>query len=76
MYVLGSLAAAKAAPPTAKATPAAAPAAPALAALAVLGEVRRPRVREVRRRARLTNHIGLPPQDDRDAALSRALVLR
>ena len=78
--MLDNLAAAKAAPttPTAKATPAApaAPAAPALAALAVLGEVRRPRVREVRRRARLINHIGLAPQDDRDAALARALLLR
>ena len=76
MYVLGSLAATKAAPTTAKATPAAAPALAALAALAVLGEVRRPRVREVRRRARLVDDVGLAPQDDRDAALARALLLR
>ena len=75
MYVLGSLAATKAAPTTAKATPAAAPAAPALAALAVLGEVRRPRVREVRRRARLINNFGLAPQDDRDAPFARAVLL-
>ena len=80
MYVLGSLAATKAAPTTAKATPAAAPAAPAAPALAalaaVLGEVRRPRVREMRRRARLVDDVGLAPQDDRDAALARALLLR
>jgi len=38
--------------------------------------VRRPRVREVRRRARLVDDVGLAPQDDRDAALARALLLR
>ncbi len=78
MYVLDGLAAeviatsssapAEAAPPATAATLA--------AALAVLGEVRRPRVREVRRRARLVDDVGLAPQDDRDAALARALLLR
>ena len=78
MYVLDSLAAevvatsssapAEAAPPATTATLA--------AALAVLGEVRRPRVREMRRRARLVDDVGLAPQDDRDAALARALLLR
>jgi len=75
--VLDSLAAAKAAPAAAPAE-AAPPATTATlaAALAVLGEVRRPRVREVRRRARLVDDVGLAPQDDRDAALARALLLR
>ena len=75
--MLDSLAAAKAAPAAAPAE-AAPPATTATlaAALAVLGEVRRPRVREVRRRARLVDDVGLAPQDDRDAALARALLLR
>ena len=77
MYVLDSLAAAKAAPAAAPAEAApAATTATLAAALAVLGEVRRPRVREVRRRARLVDDGGLAPQDDRDAALARALLLR
>ena len=49
---------------------------PTAAALAVLGGGRRPRVREVRRRARLVDDVGLAPEDDRDAALARALLLR
>ena len=75
--MLDSLAAAKAAPAAAPAE-AAPPATTATlaAALAVLGEVRRPRVREVRRRARLVDDVGLAPEDDRDAALARALLLR
>ena len=78
MYVLDSLAAEVVAP-TATAPAEAAPAATTAtlaAALAVLGEVRRPRVCEVRRRARLVDDVGLAPQDDRDAALARALLLR
>ena len=75
--MLDSLAAAKAAPAAAPAEAApAATTATLAAALAVLGEVRRPRVREVRRRARLVDDVGLAPQDDRDAALARALLLR
>jgi hypothetical protein len=78
MYVLDSLAAVVVAPPAAAPAEAAPPAttAPLAAALAVLGEVRRPRVREVRRRARLVDDVGLAPEDDRDAALARALLLR
>ena len=78
MYVLDSLAAevvATSSSAPAEAAPAATTATLA-AALAVLGEVRRPRVREVRRRARLVDDVGLAPQDDRDAALARALLLR
>ena len=77
MYVLDSLAAEVVA--TSSSAPAeAAPAPPTttLAALAVLGEVRRPRVREMRRRARLVDDVGLAPEDDRDAALASALLLR
>ena len=78
MYVLDSLAAVVVAPPAAAPAEAAPPATTATlaAALAVLGEVRRPRVREVRRRARLVDDVGLAPQDDRDAALAGALLLR
>ena len=79
MYVLDSLAAEVVAPATAAPAEAAPPAtttATLAAALAVLGEVRRPRVREVRRRARLVDDGGLAPQDDRDAALAGALLLR
>ena len=78
MYVLDSLAAevvATSSSAPAEAAPAATTATLA-AALAVLGEVRRPRVREVRRRARLVDDVGLAPQDDRDAALAGALLLR
>ena len=78
MYVLDSLAAevvATSSSAPAEAAPAATTATLA-AALAVLGEVRRPRVREVRRRARLVDDVGLAPEDDRDAALARALLLR
>ena len=78
MYVLDSLAAEVVAAPAAapaEAAPAATTATLA-AALAVLGEVRRPRVREVRRRARLVDDVGLAPEDDRDAALASALLLR
>jgi hypothetical protein len=79
MYVLDSLAAEVVAAPAAAPAEAAPPAtttATLAAALAVLGEVRRPRVREVRRRVRLINNVGLAPQDDRDAALAGALLLR
>ena len=79
MYVLDSLAAEGVAAAPAAAPAEAAPAATTAtlaAALAVLGEVRRPRVREVRRRARLVDDGGLAPQDDRDAALACALLLR
>ena len=79
MYVLDSLAAevvaTSSSAPAEEAAPAATTATLA-AALAVLGEVRRPRVREVRRRARLVDDVGLAPQDDRDAALARAFLLR
>jgi hypothetical protein len=78
MYVLDSLAAEVIA--TSSSAPAEAPPAATTAtlaaALAVLGEVRRPRVREMRRRARLVDDVGLAPEDDRDAALARALLLR
>ena len=78
MYVLDSLAAEVVAPATAAPAEAAPPATTATlaAALAVLGEVRRPRVSEMRRRARLVDDVGLAPQDDRDAALAGALLLR
>ena len=79
MYVLDSLAAevvARSSSAPAEAAPPATTTATLAAALAVLGEVRRPRVREVRRRARLVDDVGLAPQDDRDAALARALLLR
>ena len=78
MYVLDSLAAevvATSSSAPAEAAPAATTAPTLAAALAVLGEVRRPRVREVRRRARLINYFGLAPQDDRDAPFARAVLL-
>ena len=79
MYVLDSLAAevvATSSSAPAEAAPAATTATLAAALAAVLGEVRRPRVREVRRRARLVDDVGLAPEDDRDAALAGAFVLR
>ena len=71
------LAAPAAAPttPSAEASPPATTATLA-AALAVLGKVRRPRVREMRRRARLVDDVGLAPEDDGDAPFARAVLLR
>ena len=77
MYVLDSLAAAKAAPAAAPSeAPPPATTATLAAALAVLGKVRRPRVREMRRRARLVDDVGLAPEDDGDAPFARAVLLR